>query len=139
MTIWNWLFSAFLVLQAHFAASYLVPLDSEAQREFGGLLRWVWPWSIGDSGLLGQIPVSLDLPLSGLFLAITAATFFFLAALAVVEIWVPFRWWRLLAGSGAILSLLLMAGFFGATKVLPMALNLAVLGVILTDRHQTLQ
>lgn len=136
MTIWNWLFSAFLVLQAHFAASYLVPLDSEAQREFGGLLRWVWPWSIGDSGLLGQIPVSLDLPLSGLFLAITAATFFFLAALAVVEIWVPFRWWRVLAGGGAILSLVLMTGFFGATKVLPMAFNLAVLWVVVTDHFQ---
>ena len=139
MTMWNWLFTAVLVLQAHFAASYLVPLDSEAQREFGGLLRWVWPWSIGDSGLLGQIPASLDLPLSGLFIALTAATLFFLAALSVVELWVPFRWWRLLAGSGAILSLLLMAGFFGATKVLPMALDLAVLGVIVTDRLPTLQ
>jgi hypothetical protein len=134
MTLWNWLFTALLVLQAHFAASYLVPLDSEAQREFGGLLRWVWPWSIGDSGLLGQIPVSLALPLSGLFLALTAATLFFLAALAVVEFRIPFRWWRMLAGGGAILSLVLMAGFFGATKVLPMVLNLAVLWVAITDR-----
>lgn len=133
MTMWNWLFSAFLVLQAHFAASYLVPLDSEAQREFGGLLRWVWPWSIGDSGLLGQIPASLDLPLSGLFIAITAATLVVLAALAVVEIWVPFHWWRVLAGGGAILSLLLMAGFFGATKILPMVLNIDVLWFVVTD------
>lgn len=136
MTLWNWLFTALLVVQAHFAASYLVPLDSEAQREFGGLLRWVWPWSIGDSGLLGQIPASLDLPLSGLFIALTAATLFFLAALSVVGIWVPFRWWRVLAGGGAILSLVLMAGFFGATKVLPMILNLAVLWVAITDRVQ---
>lgn len=139
MAIANWLFSALLVLQVHFAASYLVPLDSEAQQEFGGLLRWVWPWSIGDSGLLGQIPASLNLPLSGLFLALTAATLLFFAALAVVELWVPFRWWRVLAGSGVIFSLLLMAGFFGATKVLPMALNLAVLGAIITDRLQMLQ
>jgi hypothetical protein len=27
----KWLFAALLVLQAHFAASYLVPLDREAQ------------------------------------------------------------------------------------------------------------
>ena len=134
--MWNWLFTGLLVVQAHFAASYLVPLDRDAQREFGGLLRWLWPWSIGDSGLLGQIPASLDLPLSGLFIALTAATLFFLAALSVVEIWVPFRWWRVLAGGGAILSLVLMAGFFGATKVLPMVLNLAVLWVVIPDRVQ---
>jgi hypothetical protein len=39
----KWLFAALLVLQAHFAASYLVPLDREAQATFGGLLRWAWP------------------------------------------------------------------------------------------------
>ncbi|ELY60629.1 hypothetical protein [Natronolimnohabitans innermongolicus] len=133
MTIVNWLFAALLVLQAHFAASYLVPLDGDAQREFGGLLRWVWPWSDGDSGLLGQVSMSADLPLTGLFLALIAATLFFCAALAVVEIRVPFGWWRILAGGGAILSLALMAGFFGATKVMPMALDVVVLWAIATD------
>jgi hypothetical protein len=34
----RWLFAVLLVLQAHFAASYLVPLDREAQGELGGLL-----------------------------------------------------------------------------------------------------
>ncbi|MEY7852079.1 hypothetical protein AB7C87_23080 [Natrarchaeobius sp. A-rgal3] len=132
MSIVKWLFSALLILQAHFAASYLVPLDREAQREFGGLLKWVWPWSDGDSGLLGQLTVSSDLPLLGLFLAIIAATLFFCAALAVVEIWVPFGWWRILAGGGAILSLGLMMGFFGATKVLPIGLNVVVLWAAVT-------
>lgn len=33
----------------------------------------------------------------------------------------------MLATAGAILSLIVMAGFFGATKVLPMALDLVVL------------
>ncbi len=121
------------MLQAHFAASYLVPLDREAQREFGGLLRWVWPWSGGDSGLLGQVTVASGSPLAGIFLAILAAVLFFLAALAVVGIRVPFGWWRVLAGGGAILSLVLMAGFFGATKVLPMALDLVVLWAVVTD------
>src|SRR5215208_5919621 len=120
----KWLFAALLVLQAHFAASYLVPLDREAQEEFGGLLRWAWPWSDGDSGPLGQVTVSSGFPLSG----------FFLAALAVVGIWVPFGWWRVLAGGGAILSLLLMAAFFGATKLLPMALDLLVVWAALSDR-----
>lgn len=129
----NWLFGAMLVLQAHFAASYVVPLDREAQGEFGGLLRWLWPWSGGDSGLLGQVTVASGFPLSGFVLATSAAVLFFLAAMAVVRIWVPFGWWRVLAGGGATLSLLLMAGFFGATKVLPMVLDLVVLWAAVAD------
>ena len=129
----KWLFAALLVLQAHFAASYLVPLDREAQRTFGGLLRWAWPWSGGDSGPLGQVTVSSGFPLSGFFLAVTAAGLFFLAALAVVGIWVPFGWWRVLVMGGAILSLLLMALFFGTTKLLPMALDLVVVWAAITN------
>ena len=72
----KWLFAALLVLQAHFAASYLVPLDREAQETFGGLLRWAWPWSDGDSGPLGQVTVSSGFPLSGFFLAVTTAGLF---------------------------------------------------------------
>jgi len=34
---------------------------------------------------------------------------------------------------GAIVSLLLMAGFFGATKLLPMALDLVVLWAAITN------
>jgi hypothetical protein len=133
MTVSKWLFAALLVLQAHFAASYLVPLDREAQGTFGGLLRWAWPWSGGDSGPLGQVTVSSGFPLSGFFLAVTAAGLFILAALAVMGWWVPFGWWRVLAMGGAILSLLLMVGFFGATKLLPMALDLVVMWAAITN------
>ena len=130
----RWLFAALLVLQAHFAASYLVPLDREAQATFGGLLRWAWPWSIGDGGLLGRIPASGQYPIYGVWLGGGAALLFILAALAVMGWWVPFGWWRGLATAGTILSLVLMVGFFGATKVLPIALDLLVLWVALTDR-----
>ena len=131
--MWKWLFAALLVLQAHFAASYLVPLDREAQGAFGGLLRWAWPWSDGDSGPLGQVTAYSGFPLSGFFLAVTAAGVFFLAALAAVGIWVPFGWWRVLAVGGAIPSLLLMAAFFGPTKLLPMALDFVVLWAAITN------
>ena len=130
----KWLFAALLVLQAHFAASYLVPLDREAQATFGGLLRWAWPWSIGDGGILGRIPASGEYPIYGVWLAGGAALLFILAALAVMGWWVPYGWWRVLATVGAILSLVLMVGFFGATKVLPIALDLFVLWVAVTDR-----
>jgi hypothetical protein len=39
----KWLFAALPVLEAHFAASHIVPLDEEAQRTFGGLLGWARP------------------------------------------------------------------------------------------------
>jgi hypothetical protein len=92
MTMSKELLAALLVLQAHFAASYLVPLDREAQETLGGLLRWAWPWSGGYSGPLGQVTVSFGFPLSGFFLAVGAAGLFLLAALTVIGIWVPFGW-----------------------------------------------
>jgi hypothetical protein len=122
----RWAFVALLSLQAHFAASYLVPLDEQAQREFGGLLRWAWPWSVGDSGPLGRM-TSTGFPLPGFFLAAISATALILAALAVARIWVPFDWWRPLGITGAVLSLILMALFFGLTKLLPIATALAIL------------
>lgn len=80
--------------------------------------------SIGDSGLLGRIPASGEYPISGVWLGGKATLLFILAALAVMGWWIPFGWWRVLAVGGAILSLFLMMGFFGATKLLPMALEL---------------
>jgi hypothetical protein len=77
--------------------------------------------------------VSSGFPLSGFFLAVSAAGLFILAALAVMGWWVPFGWWRVLAMGGAILSLLLMVGFFGATKLLPMALDLVVVWAAITN------
>lgn len=130
----TWYVAALLTLQAHFAASYIVPLDANAQRTFGGLLRWAWPWGVGDSGPLGPITAVSGFPVAGFFLAVTSAAIFICAALAVIGLRVPFGWWRALAIAGAILSLILMALFFGPTKLLPMALDLLVLWAVMTDR-----
>jgi hypothetical protein len=124
----RWLVVVLLALQAHFAVSYLVPLDAEAQRTFGGLLRWAWPWSIGDGGPLGRMTAD-GFPLPGFFIAVTAGGALILAALAVARVWVPFGWWRVLAPAGAGLSLVLMALFFGPTKVLPIVTALAILSL----------
>jgi hypothetical protein len=69
----KWLLVAGLALEAHFAASYLVPLDEPSQKEFGGLLRWFWPWAFGDGGLLGQITPAAGFPMTGFILAAPAA------------------------------------------------------------------
>lgn len=129
----RWLVAALLVLGAHFAASYIVPLDAPSQKAFGGLLHWAWPWSDGDSGPLGHVTVASGFPVAGFFLAVATAALFVLAALAVMGWWVPTAWWRPLAGAGAALSLVLMALFIGPTKLLPMALDLAVLWLVITN------
>jgi hypothetical protein len=123
----KWILVAFLVLQAHFAASYLVPLDAQSAREFGGLLRWFWPWAYGDAGPLGQITPGSGFPLPGFYLAATAGGVLLLAALAAAGIWVPAAWWRALAAAGAALLLCLMALFLGPTKLVPMVAALGTL------------
>jgi hypothetical protein len=91
----KWIVAVILASAAHFSASYLVPLDAEAQKTFWGLLRWAWPWSYGDQGLLGRISQTPDgLPTAGVFIAITGGTLLFLALLGVLQWWVPFGWWK---------------------------------------------
>ncbi len=124
MSKWIWAF--ILAVQAHFAASYLVPLWERDQR---GLLPWVWPWGVGDRGLLGEMTVN-QVPLAGLFIAMTATVLFALAILSALGWWVPRDWWRQLAIAGSALELVLMVGFLGPTKLLPIVWNLAVLIVL---------
>lgn len=127
MSKWLWVF--ILSIQAHFAASYLVPLWEKDQV---GLLRWVWPWGVGDKGLLGQMALN-QTPLAGLFIAMASAASSILAALSVLGIWIPNSWWRHLAIAGAALELVLMVGFLGVTKLLPIVFNLAVLTALWRD------
>jgi hypothetical protein len=78
--------------------------------------------------------VSSGVPVSGFFLAVTSAGLFFLGALAVAGLWVPFSWWRWLTISAATLSLFLMLMFFGPAKIIPIALDLFVLRASWTNR-----
>ena len=123
----NWILVLILAVQAHFAASYLVPLDAAGQGAFGGLLRWLWPWAYGDGGPLGQITPGGGFPVSGFFLAAITCVIFVLGALSAAGLWVPSTWWRPLATAGAVLLLCLMLLFFGPTKLVPMLIALATL------------
>lgn len=126
----RWLLVALLLLQAHFAASYLVPLDEGAQREFWGLLPWAWPWSVGDSGPLGRI-ATVGFPVVGFFLAMAAGGALFLASFALLRWWLPFEWWRGLSIAGAVLTIVLMLLFFSLTKVVPITTALVIVAVTL--------
>jgi len=125
----KWFVVIVLGALTHFGASYLVPLAEKDQGLFGGLLRWVWPWGVGDSGLLGKVNPSA-LPGGGLFLALAATVLSAMALLAVLGIWVPAGWSRALAIGGALLVVVLMIGFFGPTKVLPILVALGVIAAV---------
>src|ERR1051326_4332413 len=116
----KWLLVVVLGLEAHFAASYLVPLDERSGREFRGLLRWFWPWSYGDVGLLGQITPATGFPIAGFYVALVAAALLLMAALAAAGWWVPVSWCPVLAAAGAVALLVLMGLSVGPTKVVPM-------------------
>jgi hypothetical protein len=123
----NWILVVMLGLEAHFAASYLVPLDAAGQGAFGGLLRWFWPWAYGDRGPLGSITPASGFPIAGFFLAAVTFLVFVLGALAAAGIWVPSAWWRPLSTVGAVLLLCLMVLFFGPTKLIPMVFAIGTL------------
>jgi hypothetical protein len=123
----KWGFVLLFGLQAHFAASYLVPLDERSGREFGGLIRWFWPWSYGDAGLLGQISPSTGFPIVGFWVAMLAAGLLAMAALAAAGWWVPSAWCPFLAAGGAVVLLCLMGLFASPTKVIPMLFALGTL------------
>jgi hypothetical protein len=80
----KWLYGILLVIQASVCTDYLVPLDSRAQGEFGGLLGWAWPWAVGNSGPLGT-----GFQVAGFYIAPVGGVLFILAAQTVVGIWVP--------------------------------------------------
>ena len=122
----KWWIVVALGLLTHFGASYLVPLEVKDQGAMAGLLRWVWPWGVGDRGLLGTVnPTAM--PLLGFFIAMAAAALCAMAVLALLGIWVPLDWWRPLAVGGAALLLIVLAGFFGPTKLLPILVALTVI------------
>lgn len=122
----KWVLGIGLGVMTHFAASYLVPLEVKDQGALGGLLRWAWPWGIGDTGLLGRLSPGV-MPLGGFWIAMAAAVLCGMAALAVLGIWVPTTWWRGLAVAGASFLVLLMVGFFGPTKILPIVASLGAI------------
>jgi hypothetical protein len=125
----KWLLFAALLLQAHFAASALVPLRDEDEGAMGGSMRWFWPWANGDDGPLGTMVADGASPTAAVLLAIASASLSVLAALAVAGWWVPVSWWRALAITAAGLLLVLMALFFGPTKIIPMAFALGTIYV----------
>ncbi len=123
----KWIAVVILLLAAHFSASYLVPLDEAVRKTFGGLLAWAWPWAYGNRGPLGTIAQSSGFPIVGFWIAVTSGGLFVLAALALMSIWIPVSWWRVLAVAGAALSLILMGLFLDLTKLLPIAADLVIL------------
>ena len=121
MTKWVWV--AVLVVQAHFGASYLVGIERNL-----GLFNYIWPWATGDHGLLGTHPNLL-----GIALGPGSALLSILSILAIFGVWLPHDSWRALAIAATSVQLLLMVGYFGSTKILPIVYDLAVIAAVWTN------
>jgi hypothetical protein len=112
-----------LVLGAHFAMTFNVP--TRAGKAWLG-----WPFALGDSGLIvGVIGRSGARAPFAAALAAGATAGFVLATLSLFGLWVPQRWWQLLATVASLLSLVLMGFFFRANKLLAVAIDLIVIAV----------
>jgi hypothetical protein len=112
-----------LVLGAHFAMTFNVP--ARVGKAWLG-----WPFAIGDSGRLGAVigRSGARTPLTAA-LAAGATAGFVLAILSLFGLWVPQRWWQLLATVAALLSLVLMGFFLRANKLVAIAIDLIVIAV----------
>jgi hypothetical protein len=130
--MWTWLVVGLLVLQTHFAISYIVPIDrANLDGWLQVLISWVFPWGQGDRGLLNASGSSEGFAL-GFFIAATATLLSVAALLAVFGLVVPHDWWKALTIGGAVVSLVLLVGFFEPHKVLPIVFEAAVIVAIVT-------
>lgn len=125
----RWMLIVLLFVGTHFGASYLVPLREADRGALFGLLRWVWPWGVGDRGFLG-VQDGLQVPMPGFWLAMVAAGALAAAGLALLGWIVPTGWWRTLAAIGAGALLVTVLGFLGWTKLLPIALAIVLLWIV---------
>lgn len=121
----RWILGVALLALTHVGASFLVPLEVKDQGALGGVLRWVWPWGMGDHGPIGTLAPGM-LPFPALLLALTSSGLMAAAALAVFGVWVPTGLWRGLTIAGAATGLALVLLFLGPTKLLPIAGYLGV-------------
>ncbi|HEU5286905.1 MAG TPA: hypothetical protein VFV20_00740 [Candidatus Limnocylindria bacterium] len=130
--MWTWLVVGLLVLQAHFAISYIVPIDrANLDGWLPSLISWVFPWGQGDRGLLNASGSSEGFAL-GFFIAAAATLLSLGAILAVFGLVVPHDWWKALTIAGAVVSIVLLLGFFEPHKVVPIAFEAAVIVAIVT-------
>lgn len=125
----KWLWAIVFAILANCAATYIVPLWERDREAMGGMLKFAWPWAIGDKGFLGEMLMG-KMPMAGFVIAMAAACLFLLAILALFGIWVPTAWWPYLAIAGAVAEIVLMCGFFGITKILPILGSVAVIAAL---------
>ncbi len=112
-----------LVLGAHFAMTFNVP--TRAGKAWPG-----WPLALGDSGsIAGVIGRSGARTPFAAALAAGATAGFVLAILSLFGLWVPQRWWQLLATVASFCPLVLMEFFFRTNKLLAIAIDLIVIAV----------
>lgn len=117
-----------LILGAQLNLTALVPLqpgDPQPPWFVGG--RLLWPFAIETRTLLQGNLLSTLTPL----LAVTSATFFLMAAAALLGWWIPADWFRWLIIAAVVASLPLQVIWFSSWAVLPLLVDVALLWAVL--------
>jgi hypothetical protein len=121
-----------LLLGAQLNLTAIVPLqagDAPPPWWVGG--RLLWPFGVETRTLLP--PGDLLNTLTPI-LAIMSATFFLLAAAALMRWLVPGQWFRWLIVAGALLSIVLQVIWFSGWAVLPLLVDVALLWAVFGQR-----
>ena len=128
----TWLVVAVLVLQTHFAISYIVPIDrANLDGWLPTLISWVFPWGQGDRGVLNASGSSEGFAV-GFFIAAASTALSLGAILSVFGVVVPHSWWRPLVIGGAAVSLVLLLSFFEPHKILPIVFEAGLVIALVT-------
>jgi len=124
--IGNWLLAGFLIGHGWVHFMYVVPQPKASAATASGP---DWPFSL-DHSWLGAGGAQHGL---GLILIVLTAAGFMLAALASIPIMVPADLWAGLIVFASLASALLMALFFNPQLLLGLAIDVALLAVVVLD------
>ena len=123
-------YAAFLLLVGHALVHllYVVPQPPRAE----GAAEW--PFAIEKSWLVTNLGVTVEFmqPVAVLLLTITVAALVG-AGLAAIDLLVPAGWWPALVVTGAAASLLLLTLFFHPWLVIGVAIDVALLYLVLVN------
>ena len=121
----NTIVAIFLILHGLVHAILaMVPNPNEPEAGFATFFSQSWLLS----GL--GLPESVGRPIA-IFLAAVATIGFIAAGLALLNILVPFEWWRTLAIASAVVSLLLLVVFWNTYLIVGILIDIAILATLI--------